>query len=247
MHISTHSTCVSAALVIGILPAFAHALTGITAEEAFYAVQNGTDPASGLPASVALVDVRTRAEYYWVGAPTEVLEIVPEDSEEPTIVPDDGMVTLDNKGKLLAYAVDGQYQEIKVKHVAELVMSPIAINIPVKLWDEATATTVDNPHFYDDVAGLSADYDVVILSCRSGVRSDRGVDFENSGMFTAVYEIDDGDPDGGVGGFEGTSYSNVFNGYRGFPGRVTKKEDLPSVSWKDAGLPIKTGINPLAQ
>lgn len=245
MHFSSHSACAAAAFFVGLVPA--HALDGITAEQAFYAVQTQTDPASGLPASVALVDVRTRAEYYWVGAPTEVLQIVPEDPAEPPIVPDLGRVALDNKGKLLAYEVDGQYQEIKVKQVAQLVMSPIAINIPVKLWDEATATTLDNSQFNADVAALSQDFDVVIFFCRSGGRSDRGVDFENNGLFAAVYEIDDMSPEGGAGGFEGSSYSNAYNGYRGFPGRVTKKEDLPSVSWMDAGLPIKTSMNPLAQ
>ena len=64
--------------------------------------------------------------------------------------------------------------------------------------------------------------------------------------FQAVYEIDD--PSGiivGVGGFEGSAYGQAYNGYRGFPGRPTEGQDEPSVSWKDAALPIKTGVNPL--
>ena len=39
----------------------------ITAEQAFNAVQTQTDPITGEDKKVALVDVRTRAEYFWVG------------------------------------------------------------------------------------------------------------------------------------------------------------------------------------
>jgi hypothetical protein len=49
----------------------------------------------------------------------------------------------------------------------------------------------------------------------------------------------------GRGGFEDSSYSNVYNGYRGFPERLTEIQEHPSVSWKDAGLPIKTSLNSL--
>jgi hypothetical protein len=48
----------------------------ITADEAFDAAATGTDPLTGETAKVALVDVRSRAEYFWVGAPAKVLEIV---------------------------------------------------------------------------------------------------------------------------------------------------------------------------
>ena len=63
--------------------------------------------------------------------------------------------------------------------------------------------------------------------------------------FDAVYEIDDPTPDstGDVGGFEGSPYSEVYNGYHGFPGRLTGVQAVPSVSWKDTGLPIKIGMS----
>ncbi|HSP91961.1 MAG TPA: hypothetical protein VLN08_13685, partial [Vicinamibacterales bacterium] len=62
--------------------------------------------------------------------------------------------------------------------------------------------------------------------------------------FDAVYEIDQPDKTTGYGGFEGSNYDSVFNGYRGFPGRDTWTQIHPSVSWKDAGLPIKIGADP---
>jgi hypothetical protein len=46
-------------------------------------------------------------------------------------------------------------------------------------------------------------------------------------------------------GFEGDSRSNRYNGYRGFPERLTEIQEHPSVSWKDAGLPMKTRIDPV--
>ncbi|MGD8833424.1 MAG: hypothetical protein PVJ19_00745, partial [Desulfobacteraceae bacterium] len=42
--------------------------TPITANQAFDAVAKQVDPATGEKKSVALIDVRTTAEYYWVGA-----------------------------------------------------------------------------------------------------------------------------------------------------------------------------------
>jgi rhodanese-related sulfurtransferase len=87
--------------------------------------------------------------------------------------------------------------------------------------------------------------EVVILYCRSGGRStDCTYEFDTD-AFSAVYEIDDPAGNRGFGGFEGNSYKNVYNGYRGFPGRQTGVQTVPSVSWKDLGLPMKTSINPL--
>ena len=76
--------------------------------------------------------------------------------------------------------------------------------------------------------------------------------------FKAFYEIDAPDEQylnpnhnihlAGLGGFQGSIYNGVFNGYSGFPGRPTEmqtargwekeKPNGPSVSWKDSGLPI---------
>jgi hypothetical protein len=62
-----------------------------------------------------------------------------------------------------------------------------------------------------------------------------------------VYEIDDPAGTPGRGGFQGSDYRNVYNGYLGFPSRPTKLQDVPSVSWKDSGLPMKTLLNPVSQ
>ena len=49
---------------------------------------------------------------------------------------------------------------------------------------------------------------------------------------------------GGFGGFEGNSYKKVYNDYRGFPGPQSGVQTVPSVPWKDSGLPLTTSINP---
>ena len=86
---------------------------------------------------------------------------------------------------------------------------------------------------------------MVVLYCRSGGRStDCTYQFDTDAFF-AVYEIDDPAGNRGFGGFEGNSYKNVYNGYRGFPGRETGVQTVPSASWKDSGLPMKTSVNPL--
>ncbi|MBW2664519.1 MAG: hypothetical protein JRD93_21725 [Deltaproteobacteria bacterium] len=38
------------------------------------------------------------------------------------------------------------------------------------------------------------------------------------------------------GGFQGTSYGDAYNGFRGFPGRKTSFQEHESVSWSDTGL-----------
>lgn len=216
----------------------------ITAEEAFDAVQTQTDPLSGEPKSVVLVDVRTRAEYYWVGTACKVKAIVT--TRGKTIIPDLGKVILLQKGKLLNFDVNGRNRMLSVKQVAEMDLSPIAINIPYKLWDEESGTTVANSSFTDDINSLAeySGHEVLILFCRSGGRSEDCLADFDVYQFDAVYEIDQPDGKDGRGGFEGTTYSDVYNGYRGFPERLTDIQDHPSVSWKDAGLPMKTGVSP---
>jgi hypothetical protein len=218
----------------------------ISAEQAFDAVQAQTDPITGESTSVALVDVRTRAEYYWVGAACRVDEILT--IKGHSIVPDFGKVSLSNDGRFLNFELDGRNKRLQVRKVSEMLLSPIAINIPYKLWDETTGTSSLSGDFAGDVEALAAvEYDVLIFFCRSGGRSEDCLGDFNTTLFDAIYEIDQLDGKSGRGGFEGTSYSNVFNGYRGFPGRLTEIQDHPSVSWKDAGLPIKTSVNPLSQ
>jgi rhodanese-related sulfurtransferase len=215
----------------------------ITAEQAFNAVQTQTDPITGEDKSVALVDVRTRAEYFWVGAASQVDEIITTKGE--SIAPDYGKVLLTGNGRFLLFEINGRNKRLQVKKVSEIVLSPIAINIPFKLWDEATGTLADNENFASDVEALASSFDVIITFCRSGGRSEDCLEDFDTTLFEAFYEIDQPDGKSGRGGFEGTSYSNVYNGYRGFPERLTEIQDNPSVSWKDTGLPIKTSVNPL--
>jgi rhodanese-related sulfurtransferase len=163
-----------------------------------------------------------------------------------TVVPDLGKVILDHEGKFLTYTLNGRKKRVLVKKVASIKHSPIAINIPFKLWNEKTAKLEGNPDFATDIANLVQDgIEVVIVYCRTGGRStDCTYEFDTS-QFFAVYEIDDPAGMRGFGGFEGSSYNNVYNGYLGFPGRQTSVQTVPSVSWKDSGLPMKTLINPL--
>ena len=215
----------------------------ITAEEAFDAVQTQTDPISGDDAIVNLVDVRTRAEFFWVGAACQVDEIVT--TKHGAIVPDYGKVILSKGGRFLKFKVDGKHKWLQTKKVSELILSPIAINIPYKYWDEENWTLVPNQHFQEEVEALATDdYDVVIFFCRSGGRSESCLEDFDPTLFEAIYEIDQPDGKSGRGGFEGSSYSNAYNGYRGFPERLTEIQEHPSVSWKDTGLPMKTSVNP---
>jgi rhodanese-related sulfurtransferase len=217
----------------------------ITAEQAFDSVLTQTDPVTGETTSVVLVDVRTRAEYFWVGAASKVDKIFT--INDDSFTPDDGKVLLTGNGRFLLFETNDRNKRLQVKKVSEILLSPIAINIPFKLWDEATGTLSINENFATDVGALASSFNVIITFCRSGGRSeDCLVDFDTS-LFEAFYEIDQPDGKSGRGGFEGTSYSNVYNGYRGFPERLTEIQENPSVSWKDTGLPIKTSVNPLAE
>lgn len=234
-------------LIVGIavaIPVLADEPVPISAESAFNAVTTQTDPQTGHQKSVALVDVRSRAEYFWVGTATQVDEIVLKDGS--TIAPDLGKVILDHEGKFLTYTLNSDEKRVQVKKVDSLIHSAIARSIPFKLWNEDTAKLEANPDFANDIANLVQEgVEVVILYCRSGGRStDCTYQFDTDAFF-AVYEIDDPAGNRGFGGFEGNSYKNVYNGYRGFPGRETGVQTVPSASWKDSGLPMKTSINPL--
>lgn len=215
----------------------------ISAEQAFDAVQTQTDPKTLSSMRVALVDVRTKAEYYWVGAACKVDSILTMDGE--TIVPDHGKAVLALGGRFLKYETNGLKKVLQVDKVSKINLSPISLHIPYEFWDEATATAYLNPGFADAVNGLAEKYNVIIFMCRSGVRSQNCLTSFDASLFDAIYEIDQPDGKSGFGGFEGTSYSDVYNGYRGFPERLTQIQAPPSVSWKDAGLPMKTSLKPL--
>lgn len=235
-------------LVLGICvvgPLFASEPVPISANTAFDAATTGIDPKTGLKKKVALVDVRSRAEYFWVGTATKVDEITLKNGRK--IAPEFGKVRLNREGKFLTYRLDGRKKRIQVNRIASMIHSPIAINIPFKLWNEDEAKLKENPTFAQDIENLAVvdHVEVIIVYCRSGGRStDCSHTFDTS-QFSAVYEIDDPAGNRGHGGFEGNAYDNVYNGYLGFPARQTRRQTVRSVSWKDLGLPIKTLINPL--
>lgn len=219
----------------------------ITAEEAFWSVQTQTDPLTGEDASVALIDVRTRAEYFWVGAAAEVTSVTLTNGQ--IVEPDYGYAKISANSRFIEWYINGSKRRIKVKKIEALTLSPIAVSIPFKLWDENNPEKSGmylNTNFDSELQSLAdSGIDTVIFFCRSGGRSEACiVDFDPT-VFKSYYEIDHPESEtGGQGGFEGTSYGNVYNGYRGFPGRSTLFQDYDSVSWKDAGLPIQTSAVP---
>jgi hypothetical protein len=250
---------VMVALSTALTQALAVAPVPISAEQAFDAVQTQTDPRSGTylgPGSVKLVDVRSRAEYYFVGTAAQVDRIVLRDPDAAPIVPHLGKVTLVHEGKFLEFAVNGrsgkpQTRRLQVEKVASLVTSPIAVSIPYRLWNEQLGK-LDPPTDPGFAPGLSALADqgvsVLIVFCRSGGRSTEcivNVDPNIAARFSGIYEIDDPGGVAGFGGFEGSGYGEGYNGYLGFPGRLTGVQNTPSASWKDAGLPIKINMRPV--
>ena len=222
----------------------------ITADQAFDAYANQTDPLTGESASVAIVDVRTTAEYFWLGTTARVDGIVTKSGKE--FWPYNGKVKMRLGSRFLKFKVErGERLRpvfLPVSRVESIATAPIAYHVPYKIWDEASASLALNLDFADQMNALAnngepgSGFDILILMCRSGKCSNTRV-FE-TGYFAAVYEIDQPDGTDGRGGFEGTNYSNIFNGYRGFPGRNTRNQETPSVSWADAGLPIHIGGRP---
>ena len=215
----------------------------ITAEQAFDAYANQVDPATGGPANVAIVDVRTTAEYYWVGTCAQVDKIITTKGNEDEIIPDNGKVKLKSNSRILEFDVDGHPSALNIKHVDEIETSPIATHIPCMTWDDENCEKVLNDNFASDIEALAdQNIDIVIMMCRSGKRTSLA-EFDFS-LFDAVYEIDQPDGKNDRGGFQGTSYADAYNGFRGFPGRTTSFQEHESVSWSDAGLPIHIGWCP---
>lgn len=221
--------------------AFAAKATPVTADTAFDAAALQIDPATGKTARVAIVDLRTAAEYYWVGACAQVEMIVTRDGKEvkpylgKTILdPSKSKINFDLRktGQITAHSMD-------IKDIKTIFKNPISINIPYMKWDETTQAKVKNANFKTEIEKLAGKYDVLILMCRSGKRSSV-CEFDFS-LFTSVYEIDQPNGKNGKGGFQGTSYKEVFNGYRGCPGRHTDQQKSSSVSWNDYGLPVHIG------
>ncbi|MDL1983829.1 MAG: hypothetical protein LWX54_06495 [Deltaproteobacteria bacterium] len=215
-------------------------LIPITAEQAFDAYANQEDPRTGASAVVAIVDVRTTAEYYWVGTCAQVDTILTTKGEE--IIPDNGKVILRANSRILEFEVDGELSVLNVKHVDEIETSSIATNIPYKTWNDESCEKPLNEDFSLEIEALaSKGIEVIIMMCRSGKRTCVCSECFDFSLFDAVYEIDQPDGENGRGGFQGTSYGDAYNGFRGFPGRKTSFQEHESVSWSDAGLPIHIG------
>ena len=219
--------------------AYADDPTPITAEQAFDAYANQEDPVTGSHADVAIVDIRTTAEYYWVGTCAQVNSI--ETTKGKVIMPDNGKVILRRNSRILEFKMDGKPRALNIKHVKEIGTSAIALHIPYKTWDDENCEKVGNDYFADEIGTLVGEYDVIILMCRSGKRTSDAYDDFNVSLFDAIYEIDQPDGKNGRGGFQGTSHGDAYNGYRGFPGRRTDFQKNESVSWSDAGLPVHIG------
>ena len=220
---------------------YANGAVSITAEQAFDAYANQEDPVTGDPANVAIVDVRTTAEYHWVGTCAQVDTIITKNDKE--IIPDKGKVILRANSRILEFEVDGEPSALNVKHVDEIETSAIATHIPYMTWDDEGCKKVDNGDFAGDIAALADEegIQVIILMCRSGKRTSACMEDIEDISFEAVYEIDQPDGKNGRGGFQGTSYGDAYNGFRGFPGKETSFQEYESVSWSDAGLPIHIG------
>lgn len=124
--------------------------------------------------------------------------------------------------------------------------NPIAYNIPYKLWTSRIDCETGKPilrtmeRLFGAIIRLTfPDRDTpLILMCRSGKRTDHAAEYlETTLGYNNIYEINRVNKNG-RGGFQGSGYSDAYNGYRGYPGRDTSGEDNPSVSWMDTGLPI---------
>ena len=147
--------------------------------------------------------------------------------------------------------MSGRPKFLPVRKVDKIETSPIAINIPYMVVDYDTPGC---PEVEVDPDDFKAKFQVlkdegvreVILVCRSGNRSTdcaEAVLEVFDGADEKVYEIDRPDKNG-RGGLQGTSYSNNYNGSRGFPGRATRFQEYESASWSDAGLPVHVGACP---
>jgi rhodanese-related sulfurtransferase len=207
----------------------------ITAEDAFEAVQMQIDPTTQFDANVVLVDVRDPLEIFSSGAAGAVREIMLTSDE--LIEPDLGRVSLIYDDENMEYALEYDLLEVlqrtPVSDVENVVIEPIAIN--VTFWRRTESGWKTNAkNFYPVIRRLARDFNVLILYCRTGGRSSLAGDGVDPELFDAVYEIDD--PTGqnnGLGGFTGSNYANAYNGYAGFPMRLTTP-----ISWVDSGLPV---------
>lgn len=140
----------------------------------------------------------------------------------------------------------------------------IAYLIPWKIFEgideNGSKKFRDNPDF-DTLVNQTFGNDKtqpLITMCASGIRSSFAAQRLESLGFTNVFEIDNklketsNYPGGVGGGFQGSSYNGLYDGYKGYPDRLdngssditleTVTNDIDnendSVSWMDTGLPI---------
>jgi rhodanese-related sulfurtransferase len=266
----------SLVVIVAFTPAFADDLLQpepITADEAFDAFQRQVYPRTDLDATVILLDVRDPQEALSSGAAAAVNEISLV-GEEEIIEPEFGEVRLTASGESIEYRSKeaNTLVVVPVQEIDSLDIEAIAYNI--KLWDQTESGFDLKPQalkraaraFAKDFVALidETQASVVIVYCRTGGRSSFAGQLLLNGMYTFqgntyssnrlpypypidVYEIDDPEGNNGHGGFSGPDYGGVFNGYAGFPGRITDTQGVSSVSWKDAGLPIKRETKPLPE
>jgi hypothetical protein len=222
----------------------------ITPTQAFESTVHQVDPETGVPSNVLLLDVRSRAESYWDGVPARANNITLKNAG--VLIPDDGRIQIVLRPyPCLGFTVSGTPHCANLSDVNALDLSPLSHSVPLRFWDEEHATLVPNSAFNSSVAALArTPPGALIAMCRSGVRAADSIEHlapEVARLFSSFYTIDvPGSPNPGFGGFSGSSYKGIINGYAGFPGRDPVQILVPpSASWLDASLPIMTLVNPL--
>ena len=186
-----------------------------------------------------------------IGSAEAFDQISAQNAYDMVVTKDVGVVTKDVGGlkpKIEPFIIDirTRPEYCLVGSPADPEGNPIAYNIPFKMWTHRIDFETGKP-FLRTVKHLFGflirrtfpDTETrLILMCRSGKRSDEAAKYlETTLGYTNIYEIDRLDKTG-RGGFQGSGYSDAYNGYRGYPGRGTSGEKYPSVSWMDTGLPI---------
>ena len=231
-------------------------LININATTAMYAYE--TQDIDSNTGNVIFIDVRTAEEVYWIGAPTQVNSITLKNGT--VYVPDYFIAILepscDGTDDMIHFTVDDSDVWIPASSIATSHLTGVSYNVPVENIDSVTGEKSLNPLWGKQADAIieATGADRIIFFCRSGVRSSVGCYYEFcpfrvlfGGIFSAqmvAYEVETPTING-RGGFEGTDYNNAFLGYRGFPSRHTDSLSAePSASFKDAGLPIDTGMLP---
>jgi rhodanese-related sulfurtransferase len=148
---------------------------------------------------------------------------------------------------------------------------PVAYLIPWEFLDGVDEEGIEiyrkNPDFddlFEQVFGSDKDQPLIII-CRSGNRSSYAAQQLEERGFTSIYEVDNRLKElssfpGGRGGFQGSGYKGLYDGYRGYPGRLTCDESRAlhrvatytdaitdgedSVAWMDLGLPMTQRLDP---